>query len=128
MYDFDPGIIGAPNGFGAATKGVDVPVDMPVGKVLVAEAIVPVPLLYCTVCPCNGNGDCVSNPPAVAVTVVVPAVTVTVTVPMSAGQVSTLAAAAAASNRPESQVLEICNIMNYNIIVRAKDSGCLYYD
>ncbi len=53
MYDFDPGIIGAPYGFGAATKGVDVPVEMPVGKApvgtCVVGAIVPVPLMYCTV-------------------------------------------------------------------------------
>ena len=63
-----------------------------------------------------------------AVTVTVPALTVTVTVPMSAGQVSTLADAAAASNRLESQILEICNIINYIIIVRVKDSGLFYYD
>ena len=62
-----------------------------------------------------------------AVTVTVPALTVTVTVPKSAGQVLTLADAAAASNRPESQILE-SNIINYVIIVRVKDSGCLYYD
>ena len=53
MYDFDPGIIGAPNGFGAATKGVDVPVEMLVGKAPVGNcivgAIVLVPLMYCTV-------------------------------------------------------------------------------
>ena len=116
MYDFDPGIIGAPNGFGATTKGVDVPAEMPVGKAPVGTcivgAIVPVPLMYCTVCPCNGSGRWLSNPPAVAVTVTVPALTVTVTVPMSAGQVSTLADAAAASNRPESQILVVYNIMN----------------
>ena len=53
MYDFDPGIIGAPYGFGAATKGVDVPVEMPVGKAPVGTCIVgvivPVLLMYCTV-------------------------------------------------------------------------------
>ena len=53
MYDFDPGIIGAPNRLGATTEGVDVPVEMPVGKAPVGTwivgAIVPVPLMYCTV-------------------------------------------------------------------------------
>ena len=57
MYDFDPGIIGAPNGFGATCEGVDVPVEMPVempvGKgwvgTSVVGAIVAVLLTYCVV-------------------------------------------------------------------------------
>ena len=53
MYDFDPGIIGAPNGFGATCEGVDVPVERPVGKsrvgTSVVGAIVAVLLTYCVV-------------------------------------------------------------------------------
>ena len=53
MYDFDPGIIGAPNGFGATCEGVDVPVETPVGKgwvgASVVGAFVAVLLTYCIV-------------------------------------------------------------------------------
>ena len=53
MYDFDPGIIGAPNGFGATCEGVDVPVETPVRKgwvvTSVAGAFVAVVLAYCIV-------------------------------------------------------------------------------
>ena len=53
MYDFEPGIIGEPNGFGATCEGVDVPVEMLVGKrwagTSVVRGTVAVLLMYCTV-------------------------------------------------------------------------------